>query len=199
MKGLKYLFALIAMFAMASTANAQIRFGVKGGVSVSTVKFDKDIFNSDNVTGFHVGPSLEAMFAKGGLGFDVAVLYSQIGFDSDVRAVKNDYLEVPVNLKFKFGTPMFNPYLSAGPYIAFRVAGDKTWDMNVAGIKEQLKAQSFGAGLNFSVGADVFDFLQLGVTYTLGLTDDYKTFVSEDSNDNNGKSRIWKISAAIYF
>ncbi|MDR2913515.1 MAG: PorT family protein [Tannerella sp.] len=199
MKSLKYLFVLAVMFAAVSTANAQFRFGVKGGVSVSTVKFDKDVFNSDNVTGFHVGPSLEGMFAKGGLGFDVAVLYSQVGFDSDDETVKNDYLEVPVNLKFKFGTPIVNPYLSAGPYVAFRVAGDKTWDMNVSGVKEQIEAQSFGAGLNFSAGADVFKFLQVGVTYTLGLTDDYKTLTSGNSDDNNGKSRTWKISAAIYF
>ncbi len=199
MRSLKYLFVLTVLFAAVSTANAQFRFGVKGGVSLSNVKFDEDIFSSDNVTGFHVGPSLEAMFAKGGLGFDVAVLYSQIGFNSDAGDVKNDYLEVPVNLKFKFGTPIVNPYLSAGPYIAFRVAGDETWDMNVSGVEQQIEAQSFGAGLNFGAGADLFKFLQVGVTYTLGLTDDYKTLVSGDSGDNNGKSRTWKISAAIYF
>lgn len=200
MEKIKFLLIIVALFAV-STANAQFRFGVKGGVNISKVKFNKDAFKSDNVTGFHVGPALEGMFGKGGVGFDAALLYSQIGFESDDETVKNAYLEVPVNLKFKFGTPLVNPYVAAGPYVGFRVAGDKVWDVkeNAEGVKEQIKARSFGAGLNFSAGAEIFSMLQLGVTYSWGLTEDYKTFASNDVDSYKGKPHTWKISAIIFF
>lgn len=200
MKTMKILLIIAAWFAV-STVDAQVRFGVKGGVNISKVKFNKDAFRSDNVTGFHVGPAVEAMFGKGGMGFDAALLYSQIGFESDDETVKNAYLEVPVNLKFKFGTPLVNPFVAAGPYVGFRVAGDKVWDVrdNVNGVKDQIKAKSFGAGLNFSAGAEVLNRLQLGVTYSWGLTEDYKTFEGSDVDSYKGKPHTWKVSAVIFF
>ncbi|MDR1098516.1 MAG: PorT family protein [Tannerella sp.] len=200
MKKLKFVMVIAALFTF-STMQAQFRFGVKGGANISKVKFSKDVFKSDNITGFHIGPVVEAMTGRGGIGFDAAVLYSQRGFDSGEKKVKNSYLDVPVNLKFRFGLPLVNPYLAAGPYASFRVAGDKVWDVKTAadGVKDQVRARSFGAGLNFTAGAELFRALQLGVTYSLGLTDDFKTFRAGDPKSYKGKPHTWMISASIYF
>lgn len=199
MKKMKIVWMIAALFAVSTMADAQFRFGVKGGVNISKVKFNKDAFDSDNVTGFHVGPALEAMF--GGVGFDLALLYSQIGFDTEDETVKNSYLEVPLNLKYKIGLPIVKPFAAVGPYVGFRVAGDKIWDLkdNVNGVVQQVKAKSFGAGLNFTAGAEVLKFLQVGLTYSLGLTDDYKTFHASDANSYKGKPHTWKVSAVVFF
>lgn len=199
MKKVKIVWVIAALFAVSTMADAQFRFGVKGGVNVSKVKFNKDAFDSDNVTGFHVGPAIEAMF--GGVGFDMALLYSQIGFDSDIDNVKNSYLEVPLNLKLKMCLPLVKPFAAVGPYVGFRVAGDEIWDVkeNANGVKEQVKAQSFGAGLNFTAGAELLKFLQVGVTYSLGLTEDYKTFEPKNKESYKGKPHTWKVSAIVFF
>jgi len=183
------------------TAYAQVRFGIKGGANISTVKFNKDVLNSDNVTGFHVGPTIEGMLGKGGVGIDLAVLYSQKGFDTDVDKVKNGFIEVPVNLKFKLGLPLVNPYIAGGPYVAFRIAGDKIWHVkdNTNGIIDQIKAQNFGAGLNFSAGAEIINHLQIGLIYSIGLTDDYKTFEANNAKSYTGKVHTWMISATLMF
>ena len=194
MKKVSYLCMLCALFSV-STANAQFRFGIKGGANIVNVKFNDEVLKSDNITGFHFGPVIESMFGRGGIGFDLALLYSQKGFEAGTRTVKNDFLEVPVNVKFKFGTPLVNPYFAVGPYAAFRVNGEETWNL----IVNQVKTQSFGAGLNFAAGAEIFDHLQLGVTYSLGLTDDYKTFKPDLAGSYFGKVHTWQIAATFFF
>ena len=192
---------IVLMVIVTSTANAQFRFGIKGGVNISTVKFDKDVLNSENITGFHIGPVLEFM-PDAGIGLDMALLYSRKGFYSNTfeENFKNDYLEVPVNLKCKIGLPLVSPYFAAGPYVSFRIAGNKEKNSAIAdGVIDQIKTKSFGAGLNFTAGVEVLNKIQVGLTYDWGLTDNYETFKSGSLSEYKGKPHTWMISAALMF
>lgn len=100
------------------------------------------------------------------------------------KDIKNDYIDVPVNLKWKFGLPIIKGYLAAGPYVGFRVGGDKLWDIP-GSVGDQLKAKSFNAGLNLGAGVELIKHLQVGFNYALGLTDDY----SASKLELNGKNR----------
>jgi hypothetical protein len=181
--------------------NAQIHFGIKGGVNISSVHFSSGIVSSDNITGFSIGPMLEIMAPYTGVGVDVAVLYSQKGMgmvnDKPGSDLTTDYIDVPVNFKWKFGIPVIKGYFAAGPYIGIKVDGEKVWDIpNVVGGK--IETKSFGAGLNFGLGAEVFERLQVGFTYGLGLTNNYSG-VGDDNESFGGKQRGWAISAALLF
>lgn len=186
----------MALLAVAIPAQAQLRFGVKGGLNITSVHFDSDLLKSDNVTGFHIGPMIEATMPLLGFGFDAALLYSQKGMESSSSGVKTtmktSYIDVPVNLKWKFGLPIVKAYLAAGPYASFRVGGDKIWNV----LSDQLETKSFGAGLNFGAGVEVFNHLQVGFNYELGLTDN---FSAEKLDLSSNKNRGWTISAAILF
>lgn len=201
MRKLSFILVLVALFMVSTAASAQFRFGVKAGINVANAKFEKSVLDADNITGFQFGPSVEGMFGQGGIGFDLAVLYSQKGFKVDREKVRNDFLEVPLNLKFKLGMPLFNPFVSFGPYASFRVNGEEKWDLKdkVNGIVDQVKTQSFGAGMNFMLGAEIFQHLQLGITYGWGLTDDYKSFALNNLNSYIGKAHTWQITAAYFF
>lgn len=196
----KWLLLMVFIILMAPVANAQFRFGVKGGVNIAKVSFSEDVISPDNVTGFHIGPTIE--IGGDGLGIDAAVLYSQKGFeynDNGINeSIKNDYIDVPINLKYKFSMiPIVKPYVAAGPYFSFRVAGDKVWDIP-GDVKGQIESKSFDTGLNLGIGAEVLRLLQVGVTYSWGFTDNYKLEDLEVS-DSSGKNRMWSISAAVYF
>ena len=186
----------MAFLAVAIPAQAQLRFGVKGGLNITSVHFDSDLLKSDNVTGFHIGPMIEATMPLLGFGFDAALLYSQKGMESSSSGVKTtmktSYIDVPVNLKWKFGLPIVKAYLAAGPYASFCVGGDKIWNV----LSDQLETKSFGAGLNFGAGVEVFNHLQVGFNYELGLTDN---FSAEKLDLSSNKNRGWTISAAILF
>lgn len=189
------------MVMLALPAEAQMRFGVKGGVNISTISFDSEIISGDNITGFHIGPTIEATVPLFGIGFDAAILYSQkgisintVGANTDVRT---DYLDIPINLKWKFGLPIFKVYAAAGPYFGFRVGGDKIWNV----LSEQYKTKTFGMGLNFGAGVELFKYVQVGFNYGLGLTDNYsrQPITGTGSSVSDGKNRGWSIAAAIYF
>ena len=175
-------------------ASAQIRFGVKGGVNVNKIHLNKQLFDADNTTGFTIGPMTEFTVPLIGVGMDLALLYSKENAKiSDAGELKNSYLDIPLNFKWKFGLPIVKPYLTAGPYVGFRLGGEKIWNV----LDDQWKAKSFSSGLNFGAGVELLKHLQVGFTYSLGLTDDY----SAKSIDwkGLGKNRGWMCNAAILF
>ncbi len=191
MKKFTVLVLLMALAAM--PMNAKVKFGVKGGLNISSVHFNSDIIDSDNITGFQIGPMIETTLPLVGVGVDAAILYSQKGWklkDSDEN-LKSNYLDVPVNLKWKFGLPAVKGYLAAGPYIGFRLGGDDFLD----GLLGQVKEKTFAAGLNFGAGVELVSHLQVGVNYGLGLTDNY----SISKYDVGSKNRGWSITAAFLF
>ena len=192
MKKIVGLILLAVMVLIAVPAKSQIKFGIKGGLNISSVHFNKDLVGKDNVTGFNIGPMVEVMAPIMGVGFDAAILYSQkgIGVKSE-KDIKNDYIDVPVNLKWKFGLPIVKAYLAAGPYIGFRVGGDKFWDIP-GSVADQVKAKNFSAGL------ELISHLQVGFNYGLGLTDNY-SIEKVNLSDGAGKNRGWSITAAILF
>ena len=199
MKKITGLVLVILMTFVALPAKSQLKFGLKGGLNISSVHLNSDLLKADNVTGFQIGPMLETTIPLLGVGFDAAILYSQKGMDVKSATgtstdVKTDYIDVPVNLKWKFGLPIVKAYLSAGPYVGFRVGGDKFWDVP-GSVVGQVKAKNFSAGLNFGVGAELISHVQGGFNYGLGLTDNY----SAEKVDLSAKNRGWSVTAAILF
>ena len=65
-------------------------------------------------------------------------------------------------------------------------------------VADQVKAKSFGAGVNVGAGVELVSHLQVGLQYSWGLTDNYS--LERDSwSKGSGKNRGWVISAAILF
>lgn len=183
-------------------AHAQLRLGVKGGLNIATVHFSTDVLQADNVTGFQIGPMIEGSLPLVGVGFDAAILYAQKGLETknvggEKTTLKNDYIDVPVNLKWKFGLPVVKIYLAAGPYVGFRVGGNKIWEIP-GSMVDQVETKSFSAGLNFGAGAELINHLQVGLNYGLGLTNNY-SMESLSLTKNDGKNRGWSVTAAILF
>lgn len=199
MKKVTGLVLIILMAFIAVPVKSQLKFGVKGGLNISSVHLNSDILKADNVTGFQIGPMIETTIPLIGVELDAAILYSQKGMDVKSETgtstnVKTDYIDVPVNLKWKFGLPIIKGYLAAGPYIGFRVGGDKFWEIP-GSVVGQVKAKNFSAGLNFGAGVELISHLQVGINYGLGLTDNY----SAEKYDLNAKNRGWSVTAAILF
>ena len=190
---------LIAFLAIAvSSAQADIKLGVKAGVNLANASFDKEVLALDNFTGFQAGLITEFIIPAVGLGFDASLLYSQRGLK--LRKSREDghlnTLEVPVNLKFKTSfSDMFGAYLATGPYANFSLSD------GLSGLKDQFDTKSFGCGWNFGLGVELFSQIQLGVNYRLGLTNDYKYLDQKgfDIDDLKASSRVWSITAAYFF
>lgn len=195
MKRILFLGALYLIFS-SSVGYAQIRLGVRGGVNISNVSDTKIAdLGTENVTGFYAGPTLEAMLL-GRLGLETGIFYMQKGIHfKGNEDEKTEYLEVPLSLKLGFPvTKFFKPYVMAGPYANLKISGNDNIIAIYDHVESAWETKSFSAGLNFGAGVELLKFVQVGVNYGLGLTDNYKA--SEGSY--SVKSRTWSATVAIY-
>jgi hypothetical protein len=198
----KNLFLLVVLLLTAGmTAQAQFKFGLKAGVNLSNVSLSgdgADNVKTENLTGFQVGPTIELMIPIINLGIDASLLYSQQGSKITVDGKKEEFktntMEIPLNLKYKISAlDIVGVYLAAGPYVSFKLSDN---------VIDAYKAKSFGAGLNFGLGVELFAHLQVGANYKLGLTDDYGTADAVNiatAAFKGGQQRGWIISAAYFF
>lgn len=138
---------------MAAPAQAQLHFGVKGGLNISKLSFSKDAFKGDNKTGFFVGPMAEFTLPIIGIGADVAALYSQTDLGADgEKTMKLKTFAVPVNLKWSFGLgSMLGAYIAAGPQFDFNI-GNKTWTRELS-LKKSTTSFNVGAAPICPIGA----------------------------------------------
>lgn len=167
---------------MAMPAQAQLKFGVKGGVNLSQLDWDGGYDgNKDNATGFFIGPMAEFTFPIVGLGVDGAVMYSQRGKDN----FKQQGVEVPLNLKYTIGLgSMLGVYVAAGPDFFFNFK-----DIDVKDFDSK-KAQ---VGLNLGAGVKLVKHLQVGFAYQIPFGDSFT------SGNADFKNKNWQISAAYIF
>ncbi|MDR0541130.1 MAG: porin family protein [Dysgonamonadaceae bacterium] len=202
-------FIVLFLFIAGISAQAQLKFGLKAGVNLANASLKGNVLDNlktENLTGFQVGPMLNVTIPIFGLGFDAAVLYSQDGFKYKsaseaageiYRTYKLNTLEVPVNLKYKLTLfKLIGAYATAGPYINFKLSDN---------LKTQFEDKTFGAGLNFGVGIELLNHLQIGVNYRNGLTDDYSKIKvayllpSLETGKLEGKTTTWSVTAAYLF
>lgn len=203
MKKTIFCVALVAALFLAIPANAQFKIGPKVGVNISTLSLGGDLsknFKSSNISSFTGGVMAEFMVPIIGVGIDASVMYTRKG--SDLKEITTgasekqhtDYVEIPINLKYKFSLPVvgsfMSPFVYAGPSFAFRV-GDNFAD--------QYKNKSFETAINVGIGLEFFSHLQIAGQYGWGLGKAME-FENDVLNSTlNGKSRAWTVTAAYLF
>ena len=85
-------FVIFACLWIALPAQAQVKFGLKGGLNISTLSFSQDVVKGDNRTGFFVGPMVEFTLPVVGLGFDDRMIIEAI---SDLKPVNGRMELIP--------------------------------------------------------------------------------------------------------
>lgn len=156
-----------------TTAQAQFKFGLKGGVNVSTVRLNSSVFDGSNRAGFHVGPTLEFTLPLGWLGLDISALYDTYkvaieGVDETTGNLSKSsstlrYVDVPLNVNLGFGLGSFAKiFVSTGPQVAFSLGDSKILDYHYD-LKNSLF--SWNAGLNVRI----LKHYQVGYTYNVGV------------------------------
>lgn len=175
-----------------------IKFGVKGGLNMSKIDWKGGYEgNKDNTTGFFIGPMAEITLPVVGLGFDGALMYSQRGKGE----VKEQGLEIPVNLKYTIGLGSFaGIYLAAGPDFFFNFKDINLEDIISINGKpttpETINSKKSQVALNLGAGLKLLKKLQIGITYQIPMGD---SFELENLGKGVGKTKTWQVSAAYIF
>ena len=181
---------------MAMPAQAQIHFGVKGGLNLSKASFSNvsENFKKDNFTGFFIGPMAEFNIPIVGLGVDASLLFAQRGIKvsegNEDLTIKQNGIDIPVNLKYTIGLgSMAGIYFAAGPDFYFDFAGNKT----IEGVKTDKKKAE--VGINVGAGVKLLNHLQVGANYNIPLGDTAKF----EGIDGSYKTKTWQVSVAYIF
>ncbi len=205
---MKRIVSLVAFLcAMTWSVQAQgLKFGVKGGLNISKMSFSKDVFDSDNKTGFYVGPTIKLSLPLG-FGLDIAALYDQRSTDVNTDAkpsgttaevyagdekITQKSIQIPVNLRYNIGlAASAGIYLAVGPQFGFPV-GDKVYNTKVG----EYRLKDANLSINFGAGVYLLKHLEVGFTYNLaaGKSGEFKNWDDVDTHNN-----AWQIGAAIYF
>lgn len=182
----KCLFVISVLFGMlfSFNAQAQVRFGVTGGVLLNKVNFSGINANSDNYIGWYAGPTLELGFL--GVKVDGSVLYTKNGVKFDDTKVDADYISIPVNLKFVLGSSkLASLYLGGGPQFDYIISDKDTEFNNITFKKNQL---SFNVG----GGVRLMNHLQIGAYYNIPTG-------NASEPELVFKNNMWKVNAVIFF
>lgn len=193
-----------------SEADAQVKFGVKGGWNLSSLKLNDDMFTSDNKNGFFIGPMMKVSLPLTGLGFDIAALYDQreakmryasdvIGSDLSRRTtIKQKTIDVPVNLRYSIGlASLANVYFFGGPQWSINV-GDENfkWDsVSSYTLKKNTLSFNIGAGLTF------LQHIQASVNYNIEASKSGKMEIErlDDGDWVKGRNHTWQVSLGYWF
>jgi len=188
---------LVAAVALTAPANAGFRIGPRIGAAVNTLRFDKSILDGENKVGFTGGLQAEITLPLS-FAVDASVLYVRRSIEatstdkSDNISVNRDYIEVPLNIKWKIGVPVISnivrPYIFTGPDFAFLTSKEA--------INDALESKKVDVSWNFGFGLELIDHLQISASYGLGITK------LENTNPNdaiNGRNNFWTVTAAWLF
>jgi hypothetical protein len=197
---MKKILLLMAIVAVCFGANAQSKFGVKGGINFSSMTFKNNGVGLDTkmILGIHIGVLMERQF-NNGFYLQPGLLLSTKGtkwdFNDNDFEYNTTYLELPVNLGYKVELNGAKLLLAGGPYFAYGISGEvksggKTADIEWGSGKDK-DLKPFEAGLNLSTGVEVQKF-QFTLQYGVG-------FNNIANEEGTIKNKVFGISAAYIF
>ena len=202
-----------SMLFAASSAQAQVKFGLKGGLNVTNMSLNSEVFDADNQTGFFIGPTVKFTLPIVGLGIDASALYDQRdakvkveeGDGASVESkIKNQSINIPINLRYGVGLgSTASLFLFAGPQFGFNV-GDKNQSLYKDVAQWRLKSSTFS--VNVGLGAMLLSHLQISANYNIACGKTGETTMSDVAGETvqqmfkkRGRANAWQIGLAYYF
>ena len=192
----------IACIAFATPSQAQVKFGLKGGLNLTSISTDNVLGGTSNKAGFFIGPTVKISLPVTGLSVDGSALYDQrtAKIKNADANVKLQTIQIPINIRYGIGlSSAVNLFAFAGPQFGFNI-GDKSRDLNEGG-KWSLKSSNISG--NIGIGATVFSKLQITANYNFQLSKssevEYKRDVGGPKQYGKAKFNSWQLGLGYYF
>ena len=182
---MKKVFFFAAFAAVAFTTQAQVSFGAKAGLNLST--WTGDVEDLKMKPGFYVGGLANiAVSFRFRLQPELLVSAEGAGTKQGGPSLNTMFINIPVMAQY-YAFSGF--YVEAGPQLGFLLSAKAKLDGESLDIKETLNTTNFAAsfGAGYYIGHD----LRLGARYNLGL--------SNASKDGGSKVNTSNISIGLHY
>lgn len=197
------LLAAVMITSIASSVNAQFRYGINAGVSIAKPDLSGTVGTGaviESGAGFRGGLTLEYQVPTLGLAFDASVDYLRYNLRlanergaSDYTDIGRNFIEVPLNIKYKFWLGNFHnlvaPMVMTGPSFMFNL--DKQPE------NAPLTQKRFQPGWNVGLGFDIINFIQLNAGYRFAFGNAIKH--SDLMGSAKLRNKGWYVSATLLF
>lgn len=195
---------LFIAITMTMFANSPIRFGVIAGLNSN--KTTNENVNSGGstfgvlteipvVNNFYICPGIQITQKTSALSYKT--YHNTYELNGEKAVVK--YLEIPLNVKFKFNTENSIPlFVSAGPTFSYGLKGivkNNDWESkNVYTNESIFDLSRFDFGFGGSIGTELFNHVQISLGYNMGTAS-----VSKLDCNLKSKNRTTTLSVAYIF
>lgn len=187
----------IVVMTMSLTMAGQVHLGLRGGVTLGELHFDREVIDSSNRIGYCGGLVVDLAIPVTGIGVDASVMYAHRNnrLTDGNRLFKRHYIDIPVMARYRLSIVgverILAPLVFTGP--TFSVLFDDNAQDNWKGRKTSLSWRVGG-------GVDLFHHLRVTASYGFGLTKSMSYTGNEYKDEKaHGKDRYWMLNAAWLF
>ena len=210
MNKLYSILVMAAALLMTMPAQAQVKFGFRGGANLVNMKLSGNVMNNitdkDNRAGFYIGPTVKFTVPIVGLSLDASALYDQrstevAGEDGSKESLITRQLAIPVNVRYGWGLgSVADIFLFAGPQVAFNFAKDKNVFNNMG--DWSWKTSNFS--VNVGLGCTILSHVELKANYNIACGKTGEATILDAATKTvtgtvKSKYNSWQIGMAYYF
>ncbi len=185
---------MVMLMLVAMPSQAQIKLGLRGGVNLSDVKFNKNDLKADNRVGFFAGPVVKLSLPLTGLSVDASALYDQRELKMEDTKLKSKTFVIPVNLRFTAGTQLLSVFAFAGPQFAFNISDDLTLKENY----REWKWKDSQFSINVGVGVGLGRHIEVSGNYNI-ICDRTADSIYENIKEGTARANAWQVGLAYFF
>jgi len=230
MKQFRFIFiAFFVFFSVFEKTQAKVNYGVKLGLNFSTETSVPFIFDAPSLDISTQHGTEACVFMEGQINssrwfYDAGISFSRKGSKYEANVANNtsaketgynrvDYLQLPISLKYKI--PMDEHvkfYATTGLFLGLAMTGNievkpddglSTYHLKekiVFGNSKDALLKKQDCGVNFGIGIEMTDKIQIGCAYSWGLIDLYnENYQGIFRVKEPIKHRCWSLSLAVLF
>ncbi len=190
----KLLLFVAVIFLCATASEAQVKFGIKGGLNIASVDFESSgiSISPDSKIGFHAGAMAKLSIAEQ-FSVQPELLYSVEGatfdFDGDEMDINMNFVNIPVLFTYN-PAEIFS--IHVGPQIGIPVTAEFESEGQTEDIKDDIKSINLSAAIGAAVELD--NGFTGGVRYNLGLSD-----LNDTEDDGSIKTNAFQVYVGYFF
>jgi hypothetical protein len=199
---------LAAVLCLLSRAEAQVRFGLKGGFELTEMNFSASDLREANRVGFYAGPAVKFTLPVVGLNIDASVLYSQRDLKVDGEKILQKSLLLGGDLRYSVGLgDALSIFVNAGPQLSLNVGDDVFYWRDDEQNNHQYALQNTMISFNLGLGVSFLEHFEAGIYYNIpaGKTADFTWDKIGDNlketswNRAKSKTNAWHVAVAYFF
>lgn len=196
----------VSVALLAAPANAQVKFGVRGGANLVNMKLSGNVVNNlqkDNRAGFYIGPTVKFTVPIVGLSVDASALYDQrsteVTNEGETQSIISRQLAIPVNVRYGWGLgSVADIFLFAGPQVAFNFSKDKYFGAT------DWKWKESNFSVNVGLGCTILSHVELKANYNIACGKTGEATLWNTAKDAvvgsvKSKTNSWQLGMAYYF